>query len=421
MVPTLDIVVTGVGVVSPIGIGKEAFWTSLQQGRSGVDTLEALRDTPWPFRFGAEIQDFEGKQYVKPRKALKVMARELQTGYAASALAMSDAGLEAGQLDPERFGVLFASDMLYCDVQEVVEPFSICVQDHEFHFEEWGRRAIGQLYPLWMLKFLPNMTACHVGIANDARGPNNTICQGEASSLLALIESANVIRRGDADVMITGGSSSRLRLMTMLYRGAINMSLRNEDPAAASRPFDADRDGMVNGEGAAALMLESRQHAEARGAPILARIAGYAFNFDTRFRNGAHHGDPIADSFRAALAMADLKPEDLGHVNAHGLSTREHDAREARAIRAALGDVPVTAPKSLFGNLGAASGMVESVASILALEAGEVPPTRNYERPDPECPINVVAGRSLQQPQAAALLTSQSTTGQVASVVITAP
>ena len=421
MVQTLDVVITGVGVVSPIGIGKEAFWTSLRDSRSGVETIEILRDTPWPVKFGGEIKDFDGKKYVKPRKSLKVMARELRTGYAAASMAMEDARIDSADLTPERLGVVYGSDMLYCDVTELIEPFRVSTKDHKFHFENWGPHSIGELSPLWMLKYLPNMPACHVGIANDARGPNNTICQGEASSLLALIEAANVIRRGDADVMITGGASTRLSLTTVLFRGAVNLSLRNDAPAAASRPFDADRDGMVNGEGAAAMVLESRAHAEARGATILASLTGYGCTFAANFRGARTDDDPLARCMTNALEMADLKASDLGHVNAHGLSTKQHDRLEARSIRAALGDVPVTAPKSFFGNIGAAGGAVETIVSVLALGADEVPPTLNYDTADPDCELNVIAGRPLRAPQNAALLTNQSTTGQVASVVIVAP
>ncbi|MCO6455192.1 MAG: beta-ketoacyl-[acyl-carrier-protein] synthase family protein [Pirellulaceae bacterium] len=422
MAELFDVVITGVGVVSPIGIGRQAFWSALREARSGVGTFERLRGSSWPVQIAAEVRDFDGKAFVSPRKALKVMSRELQLGYAAGKMAMEDAGLPPGSVAPERLGVVFASDMLFCDIDELVEPFRQCVDGGEFHFEQWGPRAIGQLFPLWMLKYLPNMTACHIGIAEDARGPNNTIVQGDASSLLALIEAANLIRRGHADVVLTGGASSRLSMTPMMFRGPLNMSRRNDDPAAACRPFDADRDGQVGGEGAGCLVLEHRRHAEARGATLLAAIGGYGCTFDPRCHHAqASAGDAIARSLELALHMADLAPDDVDHVNAHGLSTIEHDRREAQAIQRVLGDVPVTAPKSLFGNLGAGGGSVEAVASVLAMQAGEVPPTLNYDRPDPECPVRVVTGQPLAAPQEAAVVMSQSTTGQVASVALVAP
>ncbi len=418
MVQTFDVVITGVGVVSPIGIGREAFWTALRQGRSGVATIEQLRDTDSPITFGAEVADFDGKQFVTPRKALKVMSRELQTAYAAAALAMGEAGLDPATLDASRFGVVYSSDMLYCDPHELIEPFSKCAEQGKFVMDHWGPQAISQMFPLWMLKYLPNMAACHIGIANDARGPNNTICQGDASSLLALIEAVNVIRRGHADVMISGGSSSRLGLTPMMYRGGLNHSRRSDAPASACRPFDADRDGVVNGEGAGAMILETRQHAVARGAKILAVVAGYGMTFDLRCQGQETQDDAIARSLRMALETAELTADDIGHVNAHGLSSVVHDAREAQAIRQVLCDAPVTAPKSLFGNMGAGGGSVEAVASVMALESGEIPPTLNFERPDPACPVNVVRGKPRKSTGPAAMVMSQSTTGQVASVVL---
>ena len=273
------VVITGVGVVSPLGIGPEAFWESLCQQRSGVDVLPAVAALDLPLRIGAAVKDFDPKQYVKPRKALKVMSREIQMGFAAASMAVEHAGWQPGQLPPDRTGVLFASDMLYCEPTESVSAYGHCTENGKFHAEQWGGVFMSELYPLWMLMYLPNMVACHIGIAHDARGPNNTICQGEASSLLALIEAAGIIERGHADVMITGGSSSRMTATSMLYRGMDRLSHRIDSPQSACRPFDATRDGAVNGEGAAAFVLEREEFATARGAKILARVAGWGMAF----------------------------------------------------------------------------------------------------------------------------------------------
>jgi 3-oxoacyl-[acyl-carrier-protein] synthase II len=271
-----------------------------------------------------------------------------------------------------------------------------------------------------MLTYLPNMVACHLAIAQDARGPNNTIAVGDASSLLAMIEAAQVIERGHADIMIVGGAGSRLGIAALLYRGDENLSHRNEEPEAASRPFEAGRDGLVNGEGAASLILERRAHAEARGANVLASLAGYGRSFEPRLGVVPPSGDGTRRCVRDALKMAAVEPSQLSHVNAHGLSSPALDAVEAGALRDVIGDTLVTAPKSLFGNLGAGGGLVELVVSILSLQHGLVPGTLNYRQPDPQCPLNLspetqaAAGRF-------ALAVNQSATGQAASVVIQKP
>jgi 3-oxoacyl-[acyl-carrier-protein] synthase II len=414
-----SVVITGVGVVSPIGIGPEAYWGSMIQQRSGVDVLPSLAALDLPLRIGAAVKDFDPKHYVKPRKALKVMSREIQIGFAAAGMAVEHAGLEPGQLPPDRTGVVYGSEMLYCEPGETVSVYDHCIENGKFHAERWGRASMSEMYPLWMLMYLPNMVACHIGIAHDARGPNNTICQGEASSLLALIEAALIIERGHADVMITGGSSSRVTVTSMMYRGVDHLSRRIDTPHGACRPFDATRDGTVNGEGAAAFVVEREEFAAARGAKILARVAGWGMAFGSPDSRTFTHGQATERSIEKMLAVSGWSAGDVGHVNANATGSVPGDAVEAQAIHAALGDVPVTAPKSFFGNLGSSGGAVEMVASVLALIHGRIPATLNYSHPDPACPVNVVAGESWQAPHATAAVLSQSGTGQAVCVGLT--
>ncbi|MHB1035478.1 MAG: beta-ketoacyl-[acyl-carrier-protein] synthase family protein [Pirellulales bacterium] len=413
-----DVVITGLGIVSPIGIGPEAFWASLREGRSGVGPLRALGAGGLRVRFGAEVADFDPKEYVKPRKSLKVMSRDIQLGYAAADMAARHAGLDAGAVAPERYGVSFGADLMPCDPEEIAGAYRRCIVDGEFEFSRWGEQALAEIYPLWMLKYLPNMPACHIAIAQDARGPNNSITLGEVSSLLAVAEAYRVIERQDADVIIAGGTSSRVTPTALVRNSGAELSAREDDPARASRPFDAQRDGMVNGEGAAAFILESRRHAEARGAKILARILGFANAFEPRGEGRTAQGAAIRRAVTGALRDAGLTAADIGHVNAHGISTIEEDRLEARAIRETLGDVPVTAPKSFFGNLGAGSGVVEMAASVLGLVAGEIPVTLNYEYPDPTCPVNVVHGEPGRSTSPTALVLNHALMGQAVAVVL---
>jgi 3-oxoacyl-[acyl-carrier-protein] synthase II len=265
------------------------------------------------------------------------------------------------------------------------------------------------------------MPACHAGIAHDARGPCNTITLGEASSLVALAEAARTIQAGRADAMLVGGALSRIHAWWALRCMSGQQSPEHEHPEHASRPFDLRRNGLVNGEGAAALMLESRQHAEARGANILARLVGWGNAYEPSPRGGRRTGSGVAASIRQALRSADMSPADLGHVNAHGMSTTVDDIVEAQGIHQVLGEMPVVAYKSYFGNLGSGGGMVELIASILSFEKGELPPTLNYEEPDPECPVNVVHDEPAKNLKPAFIKLSQSPTGQAASAIIVGP
>lgn len=414
-----EVVITGIGVVSPLGIGTEAYWNAMLAGRSGVRTLELYDGSELAPPLGGQVVDFDPNRFL-PRKQKKVMSRDIQLGFAAAELACQQAGIRPGMVDPERLGVVFGADMIACELPELQDAFRSCVEEGQFRYGLWGQRIKDNLFPLWMLKYLPNMPACHIAIAQDARGPNNSLTLSEASSLAALGEAVQAIRRGQADLMIAGGASSRLHPCVWLRCMSYQMSRRTEDPAGACRPFDAHRDGMVFGEGAAAFLLESRQHALARGVRPLARILAVTSSCESPRKGVPRSGEAIARVIRSALVASGLGPESLGHVNAHGVGTTWDDRIEAQAIRRTLGDVPVTAPKSYFGNLCAAAGAVELVASVLALEKGWIPPTRNYHHPDPECPVRVVAGDPEPQTQPAVLALNHAPAGQAVALVLAA-
>lgn len=411
-----EVVISGWDVVSPLGVGKTAFAAALAAGRSGVRTLPWLANSPFPVAIGADVPDFDGKKFVQPRKAMKLMSREIQLGYSACVLAAADARISAGVVEADRLGVIFASEMLYPEIDELVESYRACTEGGAFSFDDWGRKGLGKLYPLWLLKYLPNMVACHIGIWLDARGPNNSICNNEISSLIAVQEASHVIRRGLADVMFVGGIGSRLHPTPMVFREHQPLSRRADQPEAACRPFDAGRDGIVNGEGAACIVLERRAHAEARGATIYAEVLGGASGYDQRWEDD---GVPVLRRVvRQTLERSGLSPSDVGHVNAHGLSSVKSDIAEARAIHAELADVPVTAPKSFFGHLGAGSGLVELCASLLAFADRRIPFTRNYEQPDPACPIRVVQGAPLESDRPVAIKITQNSMGAAAALAL---
>ncbi len=417
--PARDVVITGMGCVCPLGTGADALWEAFEAGKSGIGWLEELKGIDSPFRFAARIKDFDSKLYVQPRKTIKVMCQEIQTAFASAGMAMEQGGLEKGAFDPDRMGVVLGSEMLYGDLHELIECYRHCAPEGRFSWNEWGEYAFKDLFPLWMLKYLPNMAACHISIAHDARGPNNSIVEGGASSLLAISEAAAAIERGHADAMLAGGSGSIAEFSCMPFRGWKHLSKWDGDPEGASRPFEARRSGIVLGEGAGMLLLEAREHAEKRGAKILARIAGYASRFEPPANPWSERsGRAIRQSIAAALTDANMQPEEIGHVNAHGDSSVEQDRQEAQAIRATIGNAPIIALKSYFGDLSAGSGAVELIGSILALLHGKLPPTLNYEEADSACPINVVHGQMQPIEKPAAITLNQSNTGQAAAMVI---
>ncbi len=413
-----DVVITGIGIACPLGVGREAVWAAVKDGRSGVRPVDWLTKTNYPAPIGGEVPEFEPKQYVKPRKSLKVMSRETQLGFTAAELAWTDAALDEATLDPERLGVIVGANMLRSRLDELSAIYQAASDHGQFEMARWGA-GMREMYPLWMLKYLPNMICCHIGIAHDIRGPINTIVEGDVSALTAIIEAAEVIARGSADVMLAGGASSMLAMVDLAWHGAANMSRNIANPAEACRPFDAARDGSVGSEGAAMFVLESRAHAQQRGVPEQASLLGYGRRCEPCAATQQPTGQAIRQAIEAALAMSRVPVSAIDHVNAHGLGTIEDDALEACAIEQALGKVPVTAPKSFFGNLGAAGGAAELAISLIAKQHGVTPPTLNYEQPDPACPINVVS--TPQPSEAPAILAlNHKRTGQAVSLLVNA-
>lgn len=413
-----EVVITGVGVVSPIGIGQESFWSALMSGTSGVGVREEFRDTDWPFRIAAPVTGFEGKHYVKPRKAIKIMCEPIQFGCAAAAMAVEQAGLGVDSVAPERVGTVFGTETFFADPNEVADVFRKCTVNQDYQHDRWGEFAMREIQPLWMLKYLPNMAASHISIALDARGPSNSICQGEASGLLALIEAADLIRRGVVDVVIAGGTGSQMALSAMLYRGSQLLSQRIAEPEKASRPFDHARDGMVVGEGAGALVLESAETAAARGAVPLARLEGWARTYLAT--SNPEFASALAGNFELSLNHAEMSAAEVGLVNANASGSDRGDRVEAQAIEQVFGQTPVVAHKSNFGNLGPGTSIVELIGGVLAIKNNAVPASLNYESGDPESSVNVNQSNStINQPSV--FKSSFSATGQIASVVLREP
>ncbi|HZZ26358.1 MAG TPA: beta-ketoacyl-[acyl-carrier-protein] synthase family protein [Pirellulales bacterium] len=433
------IVITGLGLISPVGSSKQALWEALSSGRSGVGALEAVPSKYLPTHVAAEVREFTGdienfgplekEQKKAIRKGLKVMCRECQMGVAAAQLAVADAGLAVGngKYDPDRTGCLFGADYMLTLPEEFSAGINKCRSaDGLFDYTRWATEGMPQLSPLWLLKYLPNMPASHVAIYNDFRGPNNSITHREAAANLAIGEAYRTILRGSADIMVVGATGTRVHPMKTIHAVQTEELAGNGvEPAKASRPFDKNRTGMVIGEGAGAIVIEELATAKARGATILAEIVGHGSSHVADRNCVAHRDSALANVMRNCLRASGLSPSEVGHIHAHGLSTRSCDIDEAKAIRevfgAAADRVPVTAAKSYFGNLGAGSGMIELIASVLALAHGQLFPVLNYETPDPECPIAVAApqnGRA--DPGRSFLNLSVTPQGQASAILVQA-
>ncbi len=408
-----EVVVTGIGVVTPIGIGIEDFWQALVAGKSGVRVRRGFEDTDLPLRIAASVEDFDARKFIKPRKALKVMCEPIQFGCAAAAMAATDAGLDDLETDPDRLAIVVGTETFFADPIETADVFRKCIIDQNYEHSRWGEFAMREIQPLWMLKYLPNMVASHISIAMDARGPSNSICQAEASSALAIIEGADIIRRGAADIVVAGGTGSRMCLTSMLYRGASNLSHRILEPEKASRPFDANRDGLVAGEGAGALILESKQHALSRGVRPYAELIGFSRTHCAR--EDKRFVAALAQNLNTVVEQCQIRGE-LSHINAHADAIVDFDRAEAAAIAEVLGDLPVATNKGNFGNLGPGTSAVEIAATLLALRHKQLPANINYETPDPDCPVNVIT-QPLELSLPAAIKTSISSTGQIATLV----
>lgn len=383
------VVITGLGLSTPVGMGREAVWNAVLNGQTGIARIQSYDPSPFPVQFGGEIPDFDAKLYVdkKARKSLKHMSRTVQLGVSGAKLALDDARLEAGAGNPDRFGVVYGTGTIPGDLHEVA-PSARAGFDRatdRVDMSRWGAVSMQLMPPMWLLFHVPNMAACHVAILNDARGPNNTITQSSVASLLAIGEAVRMIRRGTTDVMLAGGADTRIDILSMVRCPLfIPMSRRNDDPEQAMRPFDRHRSGQVLGEGAGVLVLEELEHARGRGAKILAEIVGFSAGVDRGCQGG-----PLARMIHRTLTQAEITPSELDHVNTLAPGTATEDAWEARALQAALPDVPVVSYKPNFAHLGAAADAAELGVSLQALEQGVRPGTRNYTHPDPDCPVAV--------------------------------
>lgn len=417
--PRRRAVVTGLGVISAIGSSPAAVWAALEAGTPGVARIRAFDPTPLPCQLAGEVPDFNAKAVVEKgyRKTLNAMSRPVQMGLVVSQLAMQDAGLAKGTVAPERIGISFASVMAATEIDDLAgasKRSSVGVRQ-QVDMAAWGEKGLPEVPPMWMLRYLPNMPACHVTVVFDMQGPSNTLIPNDAAGVMAVGEALRILRRGAADVMLVGGSEAKVNPLSMSrFNSFYPLTRRNELGSAAVRPFDEGASGSVLGEGGAAFPLEELEHAKTRGATILAEVVGFAAGVDR-----ALAGPGLSRVIRTALAEAGIQPADVDHVNAHGVGVPALDRFEANGIAEVFGkDVPVFAPLSRFGNMGAASGVAELACSLLALKHGKLPGTLNHAAPYPGCPITVHTGAPRPVTKPFVVKVSCTDLGQCAATVV---
>ncbi|HEY0984493.1 beta-ketoacyl-[acyl-carrier-protein] synthase family protein [Schlesneria sp.] len=426
-----EVVITGVGIVSPIGIGVDEFWKNLSTGQSGIRYGKLFPGFAAPDGVCAEVLDFTDesarKVYLKEqRKNLKAMCREIQLGVASALLALQNSAIDLSQINHERLGVEFGANLMLSPPEVLLEGCEACCEEGTTKFQpsEWGQKGLTKLEPLWLLRYLPNMPACHISISADARGPSNSLTLDDASGNTVIGEAMRILLRGAADMMIVGVTGTTLHPIKTLHQALWDDLARTPaEPERRARPFDLNRAGRVVAEGSCSFILEDRAHAEERGAKIWGRVLGTGSSCVTNTNQEANYRLALANAMRGALRDANLTPDQIGHINAHGLGTKEVDIAEAAAIHDVFGSdlgrkIPVTAIKSFIGNSGAGSGLLELAASVVSLTHGVIPQTLNYEKPDPACPLNIVVGQPQPTSNNVVLSINVTKIGQAAASIV---
>ena len=409
---TRRVVITGTGMASAVGKDVQSSWASLLEGRSGIDTITSFDPSEIPVQFAAEVRDFDPTDYID-RKEIKRTDRYAQLAIGAAVQAMRQAGLDdgLGSVNPDTFGVIIGSG---------IGGIATFEEQHR-RFVEKGASRVS---PFFVPMFIADIATGLVSIRYGAKGPNYATVSACASGAHAIGNAYRSIQVGETDVMLCGGTEAAVTPMTLSGFAAMKaLSERNDTPSTASRPFDATRDGFVLGEGAGVLVIEELEHARARGAEIIAEVAGFGQTADAyHITAPATGGEGAVRAMRAALRSADASPEDVDYINAHGTSTPANDMNETAAIKTTFGtrayDIIVGSTKSMTGHTLGAAGGLEAVITALVCQQGKIPPTINYSEPDPDCDLNYATGGMVEQPVGLALSNSFGFGGHNVSLAI---
>jgi len=376
------VVVTGLGLITPLGIGIEESWSGLIAGRSGLGRITHFDASTFPVQIAGEVEGFDPEKYIE-YKEIKKMDRFIHFAVAASTMAVEDSGLVITEENAERAGVLIGSGI---GGLPAIEHY------HKALLEKGHRRVSPFFIPMLII----NLASGQVSMKFGMKGPNSAVATACATGTHAIGDAFKIIQRGDADIMLAGGSESVITPLAIAGFAVMKaLSTRNDEPQRASRPFDSERDGFVMGEGSGVVMLESLENAQKRGARIYAELVGYGMSSDAyHMTTPSPGGEGPARCMAAAVKDAAIRPEEVSYINAHGTSTKYNDEYETAGIKKVFGEhaykIPVSSTKSMTGHLLGAAGGVEAIVCILSIQKGKIPPTINYENPDPECDLDYV-------------------------------
>ncbi|AIE85605.1 beta-ketoacyl-ACP synthase II [Fimbriimonas ginsengisoli] len=379
------VVVTGIGAVTPVGTGIEKFWPAILAGTNGVARITLLDPTDYATHIAAEVKDFNAEDWLDKKEARRI-DRFISFAVASSTMALQDSGIELTEELRDEFGVLIGSG---------IGGLTFMGEQHRKQVEQGPSRVS----PFWVPYMIPDMASGYVSILNGLRGPNSCTVTACATGSNAIGDAYHIIKRGDAVAMLAGGSEAPISEIGLAaFCAARAMTTRNDDPEHASRPFDKERDGFVIGEGSAVLVLEDRDHAIARGAKIYGEILGYGMSGDAFHITQPHpEGSGAIRAMKKALRNAGMSADEVGYINAHGTSTYYNDKLETHAIKQVFGEetkVPISSTKSMIGHSLGAAGAIEAVICLLAMRDGKLPPTINYEIPDPECDLDYIPNQA---------------------------
>lgn len=417
------VVVTGIGCITPGGNDVDTLWKSLRDGQSHVDYITHFDAKSFPTKFAAEVKNYDFEAYVDDPSRFADAGRNIRFAIGAATQAVKDSGLFDSSVDPARFGVYLGAGEGQQDFNLFMSLIAGAQEDGEVDLEEFTRGCLELLNPQYEMELEPNMPAGHLASLFNAQGPNLNCLTACAASSQAIGEATEIIRRGDADIMLSGGAHSMIHPFGVTGFNLLTaLSTSNENPAAASRPFDKNRDGFVLGEGAGMLILEEHDRAKARGAQIYGEVLGYGSTADAYRITDIHpEGRGAISCIKMALADAQVNPDEIGYVNAHGTSTNVNDKVETMAVKGGFGEAarntPVSSIKSMIGHLIAAAGSVEAITCLLAIRDNTLPPTINYETPDPECDLDYIPNEARDVKLTKALSNSFGFGGQNISLI----
>ncbi len=419
------VAITGIGLVTPCGTGWKPYWEATLESKSHIGFLSPAQPEELPMNIAGKISDFDPAVFIKQRKSLKVMSREIQLGVAASYLALEDSGLKLDGVDRSRCGISLGTGIINNDLDEIGAGIQKGFDESgKFQMTKFGQEGVRALFPLWFLKYLPNMPACHISIAHGFSGPSNTVTTSSAAGGQAIGEAFHVIQRGDADLMLAGSTDSKINAMGISRFHLLGLlSQECTNPTQAYRPFDQKHSGVILGEGAGLLLLEEWEHARKRGAHIYGELAGYGSSSDFNY-NPAITEDFAGKKFAMTRALHDAQMEskEIDFLVANGSGIPMDDAQEALAIRnvftSSLGNLRVTNVKPITGHLVYGSAGVEIGAALLALRDGVIPAVTNLEKPDETCELPFVMEKPEYTMTRTFLFNSFGFGGQNASLIV---